>query len=111
MRASFSAPEDPVLGDGRRVSLWFPHQMEAIMGYSGGKQRGRNDLPSFSLGKGQIPQEPVEAAGALPSWPSLPQASGRTTASASPKDEQGPWWLEMLFSSLFYIQCPRKTFC
>lgn len=55
----------------------------------GGKERGRNDLPLLSLWGKDNPSEPVGAAAALPSWPILPQASCRTTASASLREGQG----------------------
>lgn len=95
-----------------RVSIWFPHQMETTMRCGGGKERGRNDLLLPSLWGKDNPSEPVDAAAALPSWPILPQASCRTTASASLREEgQGHWagW-RCCFPLCLIHNAPEKHF-
>lgn len=103
--ASPPAQESPVQGAG------FPQERGATKRGGRRKDRGRTDVLPLLSGERANPSEAMEAAAALPSDPPPPPGSPcRTTASASEGGAQTRGWLEMLFSSLFYTQCPEKHF-
>lgn len=89
----------------------FPTRRKPLGVVVGGGTEEGVTCPLFFLGKRQIPQRPVEAAGAQSSRPILPQASCWTTASASPKEGQGPWagW-RGCFPLCFTHNAPEKHF-
>lgn len=92
--------------------LLFPHQTEATGSCGWGRDRGRSDLSSLLSGE---KANPSEASGGCrsPVFPAHPPA-GLLLDHCLCQPKGGArtlGWLEMLFSSLFYTQCPRKTFC
>lgn len=106
---------EPLLQPQEKVSIQLPHQLGGTVRCGGRKERGRNDLLLPSLwgqgnslrgrgGLGALPPRPSPS----PRPPSLPEAHCLHHPTG---EARMPGWLEMLFSPLFYTQCPRKTCC
>lgn len=105
---SFSVPGEARPGDGENGHM-APHQIEAHAGMGEGGKEGSDGLPLHPL---WIKRTPLWSQPPRQTCPPHSRPPPGHHCACQPGGGTGVTGrLEMLFSSLSYTQCPRKTFC